>query len=119
MLGLRFPNSYSNNKLQVLVDSVTEVTGSTIDGIESAEPQEPRRSITPGPLFKEIYAGLIDVEDPSAWRPVLENETRSFLSHTTDIQTLDQFQRIHRTPEKLGTAFHHRAYVATLQSLQS
>jgi hypothetical protein len=98
---------------------VTEVTGSTIEGIESAEPQEPRRSITPGPLFKEIYAGLIDVEDPSAWRPVLENETRSFLSHTTDIQTLDQFQRIHRTPEKLGTAFHHRAYVATLQSLQS
>ena len=119
MLGRRFLNSYSSNRSRILVSSVTEVIESTITGIESAEPQEARLTVAPGPLFREIYSSLIDVEDPLAWRPVLENETRSFLSHTTDIQTLDQFQRIHRTPEKLGTAFHHRAYVATLQSLQS
>jgi len=88
----------------------------TLDG--AAESQEARQPISPGPLFKEIYAGLIDVEDPSAWRPVLDRETRSFLAHTTDIQTLDQFKTIHQTPEKLGTAFHHRTYVATLESLQ-
>ena len=89
----------------------------TPDG--AAESQEARQPTSPGPLFKEIYAGLIDVEDPSAWRPVLESETRSFLAHTTDIQTLDQFKTIHQTPEKWGTAFHHRAYVATLESLQA
>ena len=89
----------------------------TPDG--AAESQEARQPTSPGPLFKEIYAGLIDVEDPSAWRPVLESETRSFLAHTTDIQTLDQFKTIHQTPEKRGTAFHHRTYVATLESLQA
>jgi len=88
----------------------------TLDG--AAGSQEARQPISPGPLFKEIYAGLIDVEDPSAWRPVLDRETRSFLAHTTDIQTLDQFKTIHQTPEKWGTAFHHRTYVATLESLQ-
>jgi len=62
---------------------------------------------------------LVDVDDPSAWRPVLEGETRSFLEHTTDIQTLDQFKTIHQVPEKLGTAFHHRAYVVTLESPQA
>ena len=92
------------------VDSINALYG-------AAESQEDRSSYYPGPLFKEIYAGLIDIEDPLAWRPVLENETRSFLAHTTDIQTLDQFKKIHQTPEKLGTAFHHRVYVATLDSL--
>ena len=85
----------------------------------TAEGTEIRQPISPGPLFKEIYADLIDVEDPSAWRPVLERETRSFLAHTTDIQTLDQFKVIHKTPEKWGTAFHHRVYLATLESLQA
>ena len=88
--------------------------GESGDGTES---QEVRQPVLPGPLFKEIYAGLIDVEDRSAWGPLLEREARSFLAHTTDIQTLDQFETIHQTPEKRGTAFHHRAYVATLESL--
>ena len=74
---------------------------------------------SPGPLFKEIYAGLLDVEDPAEWGPVLENETRSFLAHTTDIQTLDQFNTIHQVPEKLGSVFHHRIYVSTLESLKA
>ena len=119
MLGRRFLNSCSSNKSRILVRPVTEVIETTIAGIEPAEPQEARRSVAPGPLFREIYSSLIDVEDPSAWRPLLENETRSFLAHTTDIQTLEQFQSIHQIPEKWGTAFHHRAYVATSQSLQS
>ena len=89
----------------------------TRDG--AAESQEARQPVSPGPLFKEIYAGLIDVEDSSAWRSVLEGETRSFLAHTTDIQTLNQFITIHQTPEKWGTAFHHRAYLATIESLQA
>ncbi|MGB2318040.1 MAG: hypothetical protein ACPH10_05405 [Litorivicinaceae bacterium] len=74
---------------------------------------------SPGPLFKEIYAGLLDVEDPMAWGPVLENATRSFLAHTTDIQTLDQFNTIHQVPEKWGSAFHHRIYVSTIESLKA
>ena len=74
---------------------------------------------SPGPLFKVIYAGLLDVEDPAEWGPVLENETRSFLAHTTDIQTLEQFNTIHQVPEKWGSVFHHRIYVSTLESLKA
>ena len=85
----------------------------------AAEFQEIRQSVSPGPLFKEIYAGLINVDDPSAWRPVLEGETCSFLAHTTDIQTLDQFNIIHQVPEKWGSVFHHRIYVSTLESLKA
>ena len=77
---------------------------------------EPR---VPGPLFKEVYAGFIDVENPMDFRPLLETERRSFLAHTTDIQTLAQFNTIHKLPEKWGTAFHHKAYVATIESLNS
>jgi hypothetical protein len=94
------------------IDSIGAPGGAT-------ESQEACQPVSPGPLFKEIYAGLIDVEDRSAWGPLLEREARSFLAHTTDIQTLDQFKTIHQTPEKRGTAFHHRAYVATLESLQA
>jgi hypothetical protein len=71
----------------------------------------------PGPLFKELYADMIDIEDPSQWEPVIEKQTRSFFANTTDISSLDQFKVIHRIPEKLGTAFHHLAYVKTLDSL--
>ena len=92
------------------IDSINALDGATGS-------LEDRSSYYPGPLFKEVYAGLIDVEDPLAWRPILENETRSFLANTTDIQTLDQFKKIHQTPEKWGTAFHHRVYVASLDSL--
>lgn len=89
----------------------------TLDGM--VESQEARQPVAPGPLFKEIYAGLIDVDDPLVWRPVLESETRSILAHTTDIQTLDQFEIIHQPPKKAGTAFHYQVYVTTLESLQA
>ena len=75
--------------------------------------------VSPGPLFKEIYAGLLDVEDPTEWGPILDKETRSFLAHTTDIQTLEQFNTIHQVPEKWGSVFHHRIYVSTLESLKA
>ena len=92
-----------------------------IDSVDQMDAQADvsnvHRPSVPGPLFKEIYAGLIDVEDPTAWRPVLESEKRSFLAHTTDIQTLEQFRTIHQTPEKSGTRYHHKTYVATLESL--
>ena len=92
---------------------LTRTSKSSLGGKDASQ------SAAPGPLFKEIYAGILDVEDPNEWRPVFEADTRSFLAHTTDIQTLDQFKNIHRIPEKWGTAYHHRAYVATIESLQA
>jgi len=71
----------------------------------------------PGPLFKEIYGGLIDLEDPAQWEQMIGNQTRSFFANTTDISTLEQFTIIHRIPEKLGTTYHHSAYLKTLDSL--
>ena len=71
----------------------------------------------PGPLFKDIYKNLVDLEDPSAWGPILAEETKSFLTHTTDIQTLGQFLSIHKMAEKLGTNFHHKIFLKTLAAL--
>ena len=76
-----------------------------------------RRFIQPGPLFKEIYSGLMDMENPEEWRPLLQREVRSFFSNTTDIHTLEQFKTIHQIPRKCGTAFHHKAYLVALESL--
>ena len=73
--------------------------------------------IEPGPLFKEIYCGVIDMENPGEWRPLLQKEERSFLAHTTDIHTLHQFETIHQIPQKCGTAFHYKVYLAALESL--
>ena len=72
---------------------------------------------SPGPLFKDLYAGLIDVEDPQQWKPVIESQSRSFFANTTDISSLEQFKVIHSTPEKWGTAFHHKAYVSAIEYL--
>ena len=75
------------------------------------------RPVEPGPLFKEIYSGVMDTENPDEWRPLLQKEVRSFFSHTTDIYTLDQFKTIHQIPQKGGTAFHHKAYLEALEPL--
>lgn len=80
---------------------------------------QPPRTHTPGPLFKELYAGIVDIEDPAEWGPLLEKENRSLFSNTTDIQTWDQFQTLHKKPQKLGTAFHHRLYLSSVESLKS
>jgi hypothetical protein len=71
-----------------------------------------------GPLFKELYTGLVDVEDPTAVAPMLAADQRALLDHTTDIQNFAQFQSIHRLPEKWGTRYHHHAYVSTMDALQ-
>ena len=71
-----------------------------------------------GPLFKELYTGIVDVEDPDAVEPILSAERRAFLDHTTDIQNYAQFQSIHRLPEKWGTRYHHQTYVSTMDALQ-
>ena len=73
--------------------------------------------IEPGPLFKEIYSGIMDMENPEEWGPLLQKEERSFLAHTTDIHTLNQFKTIHQIPKKSGTAFHYKVYLAALESL--
>lgn len=73
---------------------------------------------TAGPLFKELYTGIVDVEDPEAVGPMLAADQRAFLDHTTDIQNYAQFQSIHRLPEKWGTRYHHQAYVTTMDALQ-
>jgi hypothetical protein len=88
----------------------------TTDGL--TDPQTVSQTgFEPGPLFKEIYTGIIDVEDAEACRPFLENDRRSLFSWTTDIQTLDQFRVIHKTRQICGTVFHHKAYLATIESL--
>ena len=79
-------------------------------------PSQERR--TAGPLFKELYTGIVDVEDPATVEPMLAAEQRAFLDHTTDIQNYAQFQSIHRLPEKWGTRYHHQAYIATMDALQ-
>ena len=71
----------------------------------------------PGPLFKELYAGLIDVDDPHQWGPVINDQTSSFLANTTDISSFDQFAVIHRVPEKWGTSYHHSSYLKTIDAL--
>ena len=92
-------------------------SGMIEERLEDSHESQPATS--PGPLFKEIYAGVVDVDDLVAFQSVVQNDTRSFLAHTTDIQTLEQFHVLHQLPEKWGTAFHHKAYVATLESLKS
>ena len=71
----------------------------------------------PGPLFKEIYSELIDAADENVWRSLMENGQRPLFAWTTNIQTLDQFRIIHQTQERSGTAFHHKTYLATIESL--
>ena len=80
---------------------------------------ESLRSQAPGPLFKELYAGIVDIEDPAEWGPLLEKENRSLFSNTTDIHTWEQFQTLHRKPQKQGTAFHHRLYLSSVESLKT
>jgi len=72
-----------------------------------------------GPLFKELYTGLIDVEDPAAWGPMLAKQTKSLLAHTTDIQTLAQFHSLHQVPKKHGTSYHYKTYVQTIEQLKA
>ena len=90
---------------------------SSTDVADSPEGIKERRSIEPGPLFKEIYSGIMDMENPEEWRPLLQREVSSFFAHTTDIHTLGQFKTIHQITEKSGTAFHHKAYLEALESL--
>ena len=90
---------------------------SSADTTELPEKTTDSRPVEPGPLFKEIYSGIMDMENPEEWRPVLQREVRSFYAHTTDINTLDQFKTIHQIPQKCGTAFHHKAYLVALESL--
>ena len=90
---------------------------SSVDTEDLSEGIADRRFIQPGPIFKEIYSGLMDMENPEEWRPLLQREVRSFFSHTTDIHTLEQFKTIHQIPQKCGTAFHHKAYLVALESL--
>ncbi|MBU25941.1 MAG: hypothetical protein CMD99_07910 [Gammaproteobacteria bacterium] len=90
---------------------------SSADGADFPEEITEHRLIEPGPIFKEIYSGIVDMENPEEWRPLLQREARSFLSHTTDINTFEQFKTIHQIPQKRGTAFHHKAYLAALESL--
>ena len=72
-----------------------------------------------GPLFKELYTGLIDVEDPEAFGPMLAGQTRPLLAHTTDIQTLAQFHSLHQVPKKHGTPYHHKTYLSTVEQLKA
>jgi hypothetical protein len=95
-----------------------------ITPVDIASDPQAARAETPaertlGPLFKELYTGLIDVEDPSVWGPVLAGETRSLLAHTTDIQTLAQFHSLHQVPKKSGTAYHHKTYLNTVEHLKA
>ena len=99
---------------------LTAVIGSLDTGTDATALSEAitdPRAIEPGPLFKEIYSGVMNLENPDEWRPLLQKEVRSFFSHTTDIYTLDQFKTIHQIPQKGGTAFHHKAYLEALESL--
>lgn len=95
-------------------DPINQSTG--VDASLGDEPRKIQR--TAGPLFKELYTGLVDVEDPETVGPMLDADRRAFLDHTTDIQTYAQFQSIHRLPEKWGTRYHHQAYVTTMDALQ-
>lgn len=99
---------------EISTDS-SNVNGVSSEPLTSAT-TEP--TVSAGPLFKELYTGIVDVEDPDAVQSILSAERRAFLDHTTDIHSYAQFQSLHRLPEKWGTAFHHRSYVATLESLQ-
>ena len=75
--------------------------------IESPEPigdiasysSDKQKPSIAGPLFKEIYSGFIDVENPDEWEPLLNGETRSLLAHTTDVQNLAQFRTLQHVPE--------------------
>ncbi len=87
----------------------------TTDGLIDAQTIS-QTGLEPGPLFKEIYSGVIDVEDAEACRPFLENDRRSLFAWTTDIQTLDQFRVIHQMRQKCGTVFHHKAYLVAIES---
>ncbi|MDB4022142.1 hypothetical protein OAC78_01770 [Litorivicinus sp.] len=91
----------------------------TIESIANlaAHGSEIKRPATAGPLFKEIYTGFIDVENPAEWQPLLAGETRSLLAHTTDVQSLAQFRSLHHVPEKWGTQYHHQAYLRTAETL--
>ena len=71
-----------------------------------------------GPLFKDLYAGIVDIDDRKVVHELLSSQTRAFMDQTTDIQNYAQFQSLHRLPEKWGTVFHHRTYVATVDLLQ-
>ena len=76
--------------------------------------------ITSTPSKKGTYTSVsihVDMENPEEWRPLLQKEVRSFFAHTTDIHTLEQFKTIHQIPQKSGTAFHHKAYIIALESL--
>jgi hypothetical protein len=93
--------------------------------IESPEPigdiasysSDKQKPSIAGPLFKEIYSGFIDVENPDEWEPLLNGETRSLLAHTTDVQNLAQFRTLHHVPEKWGTQYHYQAYLRTAEIL--
>lgn len=77
-----------------------------------------RSTRVPGPLFKDVYTGVVDIDDPQAWETVTAGDKRSFLAHTTDIQTVDQFLSIHSPPVRRGTVAHHQQFVNALGSLQ-
>ena len=64
-----------------------------------------RRFIEPGPLFKEIYSGLMDMENPEEWRPLLQREVRSFFAHTTDIQYTRSIQNNSSNSAEMWNSF--------------
>ena len=84
------------------VEGQASQTSRTVESVRLAQ--------EPGPLFKDVYTGVLDVNDPAAWQPLVAKDTRSFLAHTTDIQTVDQFLSLHVPPVKRGTAYHHRHF---------
>ena len=58
------------------------VIGSLDTGADAAALSEEitdLRPIEPGPLFKEIYSGLMDMENPDEWRPLLQKKYALFL----------------------------------------
>ncbi len=113
--GARTSAATSSRKCRL--KAVIESIDSSANKADLPEGTADRSHIEPGPLFKEIYSGIMDMENPREWRPLLQKEERSFLAYTTDIHTLNQFKIIHQTPQKCGTAFHHKVYLAAVDSL--
>ena len=100
-------------------DSNEPISAVASNGVISSNSPRELFEYAAGPLFKELYAGLLDIEDPKALQPVLAKETRSLLAHTTDIQTLAQFHSLHQVPQKSGTAYHHKTYLNTVEQLKA
>lgn len=70
---------------------------------------EPTSSHSTGPLFDEIYAGVIDLQDKEQVLLSGDCGSRPLLDNTTDISSLSQFLALHSVPQRLGTLYKHIA----------